>query len=60
MTRDELIADMAAVISGLQVPVSLGMNIGKARDPWGRIFDSTGFGWKDAETIEAWLRETLG
>ncbi len=60
MTREELTRALAEVIAGLQVPVSLGMNLGAAREPWGKLFDELhGFGWTTADELEAALNDKL-
>jgi hypothetical protein len=60
MDRDELIAHLAEILAGLQVPVSLRMNLGAAQAPLLILFDDAGFGWKSAETFEDYLRTQLG
>jgi hypothetical protein len=60
--RDDVIADIAALIAGLQVPVSLGgrQYLGQGYDPWHRLFEKLhSFGWVDAEQIEKELRAVL-
>lgn len=61
LTRDEIIRAVAEVVSGLQVPVSLGMQLGAAREPWGKLHEiaNDGFGWHDADQAEIKLREAL-
>lgn len=60
--RDEAIGDIAKLIAGLQVPVSLGgrQYLGEGYDPWHRLFSKLhSFGWTDAEQIEKELRAML-
>ncbi len=59
-SRAEVVRDLAEVLAGLQVPVSMGMPLGAAREPWGRLDDRlVGFGWHDADDFEAALLEAL-
>lgn len=57
------IRDIAELIAGLGVPVSLGMGrdglLGKAFEPWKRLYDRFGGGWSSADEIESRLRERL-
>jgi hypothetical protein len=61
---DSIIADIAKVLAGLQVPVSLGMGrdgiLGTAYEPWLALWEQVGGGWKNSEEIEHRLREKLG
>jgi hypothetical protein len=58
--RDVLIQEIAALISGLAVPVSVNMPIGAALAPWSALHSRLiGFGWGTAEQYEAALREVL-
>ena len=60
MTRDELIQDLAQVLEGLQVPISLAMPLGVAIEPWRRLHDELiGFGWAGSEQYHTALREAL-
>ena len=61
LSRDEMIRAMAEVVAGLQVPVSLGMMLGAAREPWGKLHEiaNGGFGWYGADQAEANFREVL-
>lgn len=59
MTQDEFIDTVAKLVAGLQVPVSLGLPLGEARDPWGRLSDLSGFGWKTSEEIAESFRQHL-
>jgi hypothetical protein len=59
MDRDELIARLAQILAGLQVPVSLRMNLGTAQQPLLAVFDDSGFGWKTGEHFEDYLRRRL-
>lgn len=58
-TKDQLIDDMASVMAGLQVPLSLGMHFGTADEPYRRILNETGFGWRDADDFRTALTEIL-
>jgi hypothetical protein len=61
---DFIISEMAKLIAGLQVPISLGMGrdgiLGTAAEPWHRLFEKVGGGWCTADEIEKRLRERLG
>jgi hypothetical protein len=59
VTRDELIRNLAEVLAGLQVPMSLGLPLGTAKAPWAAIHDETGFGWHAAEDYESYLTTVL-
>lgn len=60
MTREEILAALGAVLAGLQVPVSMGMPLGAATEPWTRLHrELTGVGWSDAESYTAALTERL-
>jgi hypothetical protein len=59
VTRDEVIRAMAEVVAGLQVPVSIAMPLGIAREPWGRLHNLIGGGWYDADKAEVALRVAL-
>jgi hypothetical protein len=60
LSRDEMIKDMAKLLAGLQVPVSMGMPLGAAKDPWVRLHRGLhAFGWAGAEDYEAEIREVL-
>lgn len=59
MTRDEVISDMAAVVAGLQVPMSMAMPLGAAMEPWRRLHALSGSGWHDVDATEAALRAAL-
>lgn len=52
MTRDEFLDNVAALVAGLQVPVSLTPHsrFGAAYGPWQALLDEAngGFGWTDA------------
>jgi hypothetical protein len=59
--RDEVIRDLAELVADLQVPISMhDMGLAKAQQPWTRLKDRlVGFGWTDADDLEAKLREIL-
>lgn len=58
--RDALIKDLAALIQGLCVPISLEVPIGAALAPWSAIHTRLiGVGWATAAQYEAALREVL-
>lgn len=57
--RDEIVSDIAKLIAGLQVPMSMSMPLGMAIEPWRRLHYLTGPGWKTPEEIEVRLREHL-
>ena len=64
MTRDDFISQVAALVAGLQVPVSIGgkMALGAAYEPWSRLLNEVngGFGWTDREKCEARFAELAG
>ena len=61
MTKDEAIKEIAVVLGGLQVPVSMGVPLGAAKGAWSHLADElVGFGWHGAEDYEAGLRRVLG
>ena len=59
MKKQEVVRLMAEVLAGLQMPISLGMQLGTAREPWGKLKDLAGFGWHDADEFETVLNEAL-
>ena len=60
MDKDEIIAEMAKLLAGLQVPVSMGMPLGAALEPWQRLYRNfNSFGWTDAEVLETELKKAL-
>lgn len=59
MNRAELVTELSRLMAGLQVPISLGMQLGVARESWVKIADATGFGWRNAEDFEAQLYRIL-
>jgi hypothetical protein len=60
-SADVLIANLAVLISGLHVPVSLGLPLGDALTAYTAIRERIGdFGWTTAGEIEARLRLALG
>jgi hypothetical protein len=60
---DDTIRDIAELIQGLAVPVSLGMGsdglLGTAYEPWQRLYSRFGSGWSSVDEIEKRLRERL-
>lgn len=61
MTSDEALDDLAELLAGLQVPLSLGHGLlGAADEPYRRLLGELGFGWRDAEEFRAGLVELLG
>lgn len=60
MTRDETIDAIAELMAGLQVPISMGMPLGAALEPWRRLNDeAVSFGWADANMYRVKLAEML-
>lgn len=62
-TKTSTIRDVAELINGLAVPVSLGMGssgmLGTAFEPWKRLYDEFGGYWASADEIEARLAKAL-
>lgn len=59
MTRDEMITAVAEVLAGLQVPVSMGMPLGQAEQPWRNLHGELPSGWHKTAEYEAMLRDKL-
>jgi hypothetical protein len=59
MAREEVIESLAAVLAGLQVPMSMQMPLGAALKPLEAIYAEVGFGWHDRKDFEDWLRKEL-
>ena len=61
--QDAMVRDIAELIAGLAVPVSLGMGrdglLGVAYEPWQRLYNSVGGGWSSADEIEQRLRDRI-
>ena len=58
--RDETIKDLANLIAGLAVPVSLEMPLGVAGPAWTDLHRRlVGFGWATSEQYEEALRKVL-
>lgn len=58
--REDLIRNMAVLIAGLQVPVSMEMPLGAAGPAWIELHRGLhGFGWAQASDYEAKIREVL-
>lgn len=59
--RDELVRDLAQLMAGLAVPVSMEMPLGRAGPAWSAVHARLIVaGWASAEDYEARLREALG
>lgn len=63
MTRDEFITNVAKLVAGLQVLVSMRGNpeiLGAAAEPWQALLhEKGGFGWTNAEELEKAFRTIL-
>lgn len=60
MTRDEFIKEVAQLLAGLQVPVSMEMPLGAAIAPWTQLHRGLhGFGWASADDYETHIRKVL-
>lgn len=60
MTRDECITAVAEVLAGLQVPVSMGIPLGAALEPWRTLHEEAkAFGWATADDYAEMLQATL-
>jgi len=61
ITNEEIIRTIAEILAGLQVPVSLQIPLGAAREPWIRLNESLrmGIGYATAEEYEKALRDQL-
>jgi hypothetical protein len=60
MTRDEILAAIGAVLAGLQVPISVGMPLGAATDPWRKLHEQlVDFGWADSDQYTEALKREL-
>jgi hypothetical protein len=58
--RDELIHDLAEILAGLQVPLSMdGRILGAAAAPYRQILRDSGYGWRGSEDFEEYLRDRL-
>ncbi len=60
--REELVDQLAALVAGMQVPMSLGVPLGSAREPLVSILHKVngGFGWVDRDQVRAYLDGALG
>lgn len=59
-TREQALYDLGEVLAGLQVPVSMGMPLGTATEPWRRLKNATcTLGWKDPSDFVEGLRHIL-
>lgn len=60
-SRDRLIHNMAELMAGLAVPVSMPMPLGKARQAWTELHSQLhAFGWASADQYEKEIRRELG
>lgn len=60
LSRDECIDLMAQIIEGLAVPVSIGLPLGTAQQPWDEITHKLGlFGWVNSKEIKSALEKVL-
>ncbi len=59
MTDSEFIATVAKLVAGLQVPVSMGMPLGQAREPWGQLHNLLRSGWHEPEEYEIAFAKVL-
>jgi hypothetical protein len=60
MDKDALVRNMAQLIAGLAVPVSLEMPLGAAGPAWAELHNGlVGFGWHSADDYEAAIRGIL-
>lgn len=59
--RDQLIKNLATLLAGLAVPVSMEMPLGKAGPAWTAVHQQLiTFGWAKDEQYENALRSALG
>jgi hypothetical protein len=60
VSRDEFITNVAQLLAGLQVPVSMEVPLGTAAPAWTALHRSLyGFGWAEAADYEAAIRKIL-
>lgn len=60
-TKEQLINNMAQLIAGLAVPVSMQMPLGKATAAWSELHSQlVGFGWATADDYAEAIRKVLG
>jgi hypothetical protein len=60
MTKDEFIRNVAQLLAGLQVPVSMEMPMGTATVAWTELHRGLhGFGWATADDYEREISEVL-
>lgn len=58
--KDEFIRNIAQLLAGLQVPISMELPLGTATVAWTELHRSLhGFGWATAEDYEREIREVL-
>jgi hypothetical protein len=64
MTKEEFLDNVASLVAGLQVPVSMMPRhmLGAAYEPWSRLQDAVngGFGWTNAEQCREAFSKILG
>jgi hypothetical protein len=59
MERDTALDLIAQVLSGLEVPMSLSMPLGTAREPWAELHAEAGFGYLNVEDYRKMLDRVL-
>lgn len=59
-TADEVVHELARLWVGLQVPVSVGVPLGIAREAWDALKENLPFGWLDVPCVETNFCELLG
>jgi hypothetical protein len=60
MTKDAFIKEVAQLLAGLQVPISLKLPLGAAAPAWTQLHRGLyGFGWASADDYEARINEVL-
>ena len=61
--NEELAAAVAKLFCGLQVPISLGMPLGVAREGWDEVRkllpNELAFGWVQEKDVAKWLASQL-
>jgi hypothetical protein len=51
--------NLAKLLAGLQVPLSIGVPLGAADEPYRELLGDSGFGWRNADDFENWLTEVF-
>lgn len=59
MTKQEFVTKVALLVAGLQMPVSLGVPLGTAREPWADLHGLLRSGWHEPKEYEAAFMEIL-